>query len=285
MSSELELRLEGASSPAGEIRLADLAALAQSLQDLSLRVGRAFVDAEGPGRTPRAIEDLSQLRLRRIDGGSTRLTLALGPADVLDVEVTEAVELDRMFWEVIYGVGKDQRPEWVTGLVADSAAAFVSALQSAAPTVEVTMSPYEPVRIRTREIHRETWTSERQVADQESVVVTGLLEKVDLHSHAFRIRDDVGNTIELTQVPHDRAVATLIGSHITAMGHGVRNRSGRLTLEAPVIGSEQHPVHASRVPSAIPLSEILDASPGPSPAGAVELTDEEYAAFLEAIGS
>lgn len=279
MSSEVELTLEGASSPAGEIRLADLAALAQSLQELSLRIGRAFVDAEGPGRTPRAIEDLSQLRLRGIDKGSTRLTLARGPAGALDLELAESAALDRRFWEVIEAVGKDERPGWVTDLVADSAASFVEAVQSAAPTVEVIMSRYEPVRIRTQEIHPETWMREGPTADQETVVVTGRLEAVDLRSGRFRVVDDVAHRIGLDDVPEAEAVAHLINHRVRVVGSGIVGRDGQLkAVRQPTIIQESLPSSWFHRERADLTAEL--AKPGPTFGEGVELTDEEYAEFV-----
>lgn len=47
MSPELELRLIEASAPDGEIRLSDLAEIARTLQELSLRIGRQYADAGG----------------------------------------------------------------------------------------------------------------------------------------------------------------------------------------------------------------------------------------------
>ncbi len=280
MSTELELRLIGAASPAGEIRLADLAAIAASLHEISMRVGRAYIGTEGPGRTKQAIEELSQLRLRGVAPGSTRLTLARGPADTLDLELPAAAEIDTRFWEVIDGVARDQRPDWASDLIAESAAYFVEALQSAAPTVEVTMNSRRSVQIRTKEIHRETWIRERKVAQTEAVV-TGRLEAVDLRSGRFRVVDDVGHRIALDHVPAPTTAAHLINRRIRATGTGVLGQDGQLKeIDRPSIEEQFLPPSWTGHVASDLESEL--SKPGPDYDGGVEFTDEEFADFLAA---
>lgn len=280
MSTELELRLIGAASPAGEIRLADLVAIAASLQELSLRIGRSYLGGEGPGRARGAVEELTQLRLSEITSGSTRLILARGPAAALDFELAEEAELERRFWDVMDGVAKDQRPDGTSDLIADSAASFVAALQSVAPTVEVTMGSRRQVRIRTTEIHRETWIRERKVAQTEAVV-TGRLEAVDLRSGRFRVVDDVGHRIALDHVPAPTTAAHLINRRIRAIGTGVLGQDGQLKeIDRPSIEEQSLPPSWTGH-----VASDLDAElskPGPDYDGGVEFTDEEFADFLAA---
>ncbi len=286
MSTQFEVILLDATSPDGEIRLTDLAAIAQSFQELSLRIGRSRAESEGPGRTKRTIDEMTQLRLRSIEPGSTKLLLAQGPSDELELDLEDSREIAQMFWEVIDGVGADARPDWVSDLVADSAAGVVAALQSAAPVVVVTRDDREDIRIRTELIHRETWTTERLVRGEDSVLVSGTLEKVDLRSHDFRVRDDAGNAIELHDVSDPGTAAHLVGTHVTAAGIAVRNRAGRLSgLSGPEVQAEGDAVSRFRVPSSTSIAEILESAPGPDPDGGIELTDEEFAKFLESIGS
>lgn len=112
------------------------------------------------------------------------------------------------------------------------------------------------------------------------------MEKVDLHSHTFRIRDDVGHNIELGSVPNDREAAKLIGQYVIARGT-IERRRGRNPMVVTVssIQLDDDPLHSTGVPSVVPIDAILATAPGPDPRGAVELTDEEFAAFLQAIRS
>lgn len=281
MSTELQLRLIGATSPDGEIRLADLAAIAGSLQDLSLRIGRSYLGAEGPGRTKSSIEELSQLRLGGIAPGSTRLILTRGPTDTFDVELAEEAELERQFWAVLDGVGQDQRPDGTSDLVALSAAAFVDALKSAAPTVEVTLGTRPPVLIRTTEIHRETWLSEVDVTGAE-FVVTGRLEAVDLRNGRFRVVDDVGNRIALSQVPERTTAAQLINRRIQATGTGVLGSGGELKeIERPTIEEQVLPSSWTATVATNLADEL--SKPGPDYDGGVDFSDQEFAQFLAAM--
>jgi len=285
ISEELELRLVDADAPAGEIALADLVAIGQSLQELSLRITRDCVDASPLGRPTRVLDELSQMRLRGISDGSTRLLLSRGPAEALDFDLPVQATVDRRFDEIIHAMGEDRRPEWVSDSIADSVAEVLRALKAAAPVVELRTGAREPIRIQTKEIHRETWTSPRTSAG-DLVTVTGRLEKVDLRSHDFRIRDDVGNSIELNDVADDQAVASLIGRQVIARGIALLNRSRRVVgLTAPALRLDDNPLTHTKVLEDVPLSAILAAVPGPDPDGAVELTDDEFYSFLEAIRS
>lgn len=284
MSTELELRLIEASAPDGEIRLSDLAEIARTLQELSLRIGRHYADAAGPGRTHHTIEDLSQLRLSGLATGSTRLLVARGPTDALDLELPDARELDRRFWEVIDGIGHDRRPEWVTDLIAHSAAGFLTALRASAPRVVATMGDRRRVEIDARASRTATWMTAR-IAPGEQTVVAGRLEKVDLSSHAFRIRDDVGNTLALKDVPNDSTAARLIGARVLSSGTAIRNQSGQLTGVRAASVEADESMTSWRIPSAVPIGRLVASAPGPSADHALELTDEEFAAFLESARS
>lgn len=284
MSEELQLRLVEAEAPDGEIAVSDLVAIAQSLQEVSLRITRDCVDAEPLGRPPRVLDELSQLRLRGISKGSTRLVLARGPSGALDLDLPVLATVDQRFGEIIHAMGEDRRPEWVTDSIGDSVADLVRALKSAAPVVEARMGAREPIRIQTKEIHRETWTGAPKKG--ELMRVTGRLEKVDLRSHDFRIRDDVGNSIELKHVADDEAVAGLIGRQVAARGEAVHNQSGRVIgLTGPELRPDDSALTQARVPPTMPLSAILAAAPGLDPDGVVDLTDKEFEAFLDAARS
>lgn len=285
MAEDLEVRLVDAEAPDGEIAIADLVAIGQSFQELSLRIMRHCLDASPQGRPTRVLEELSQMRLRGISDGSTRLLISRGPAQALDLELSVQAEADLRFDDIIHAMAEDRRPEWVSDSTADSVAEVVKALKAAAPVVEARLGDREPIRIKTKAIYRETWTSPQQRAG-DLLAVRGRLEKVDLRSHDFRIRDDVGNSIELHEVAGDQAVASLIGRQVTARGETVLNRSGRVVgLTGPDLRLDDDPLTRTKVPEPVPLSATLAAVSGPNPDGAVRLTDQQFDSFLEAIRS
>ena len=120
----------------------------------------------------------------------------------------------------------------------------------------------------------------------DNVVVTGSLEMVDLRSHNFRIRDDAGNAIELQDVRDAHVAARLLGTDVTAAGRAVRDRTGLLrAVVGPEVAGEDETVSGLRVSPRMTIAALLDAEPGPAPDGGIDLTDAEFAAFLEATRS
>ncbi len=285
MTQEVELRLIDAPVPDGEIAVRDLAALSQALQELTTRIGREVVDAPGPGRTPKFMEEFAQLRLRGIQPGSTLLVFAKGPTDKLDVDTAEEQLADDRFWEIVRAISNDHRPDWVSELIAESASKFVEALQAAAPRAVLRASAREPVEITSAQIHAETWTSKHQPANA-AMTVKGRLEKVDLRSHEFRVRDDVGHGVHLKHVVDDVSAAKFVGQWVAATGRVTLSPAGGIVA---LEGAEIEPVDDPAAPyvnrKVSTLEVILASAPGPDPAGAIDLDEEEFAAFLKAATS
>ncbi len=285
MAMDIELRLIDAPAPDGEIVVKDLAALTTALQELTTRIGREVINTPGPGRTKQFMEEFAQLRLRGIEAGSTVLVFSKGPTDKLDIDLPEQKTADDRFWEIVRAIGEDQRPEWVTDLIAESAGRLVDALQAAAPKAVLRGPSRDEVGIESAHIHAETWTSKRL---QTGTVMTakGRLEKVDLRSHEFRVRDDVGQAVDLKHVEDDVTAAHLVGHWVVASGNGVLLPSGRLVaLYRATIQRVDDPAREHLEDAVVGLHEILSSAPGPDVDGGVDLTDEEFAAFLEAARS
>lgn len=285
MTSDLEFRLIGGPAPDGEIRLRDLGALTEALQEVSLRIGRDSINATGPGRTKQFMEEFTELRLSAITTGSTRLLLSRGPTDKLDVSLAEQRLVDDRFWELIAAVGGDARPDWVSELIAESAAKLVVALKNTAPQVEAS-SPGRPlVRIATAKIHSETWVAPRSHVTTERSAA-GLLEKVDLRTHDFRIRDDVGQGVDLRNVVNDVIAAQLVGQWVVARGVGVLHPSGQLiALDEVTIEQADDPAAPYLGNEVDSLDMILSSAPGPDINGGIDLTYDEFAEFLKAVRS
>jgi hypothetical protein len=281
MTTDLELRLIDAPAPKGEITARDLAALAVALQELSTRIGRDVVNTPGPGRTKQFMEEFAQLRLRAIESGSTILKFSKGPTDKLDIDLAEQKAADDRFWEVVGAIRDDKRPDWATDLIAESAAKLVTALRDAAPKVALSDSAHSAVEIESARIHVETWTSKR-VQTGTQMEARGRLEKVDLRSHEFRVRDDVGQAVDLKHVADDADAAQHVGKWVVAVGDGVLSSNRLVALDNVSITLVDDPAHGVTDEEILTLDQILDSAPGPNLSGGIDLSDDEFAAFLEA---
>lgn len=285
MIKQIELRLVDGSAPSGEIALKDLSGIAAALQELVTRLSREAADAAGPGRSKQYVEEFAELRLDGITAGSTLLTVSKGPTDKLDVEVPGLSDADDRLWDILLAIGADRRPAWASTLVAESAGKLAAALRGAAPTTVISSPDRADVHIDGTQIHVETWATNR-ASSVGSATAAGWLEKVDLHSHTFRIRDDVGNTVELRRVVDDHAAGRLVGQWVTAEGEATLSPAGRVVvLTHARVHETGDPAAAFLGSRVIPLDEILASAPGPDPNGGLDLTEEEWAAFLEAIRS
>ncbi|UNX55652.1 hypothetical protein MF406_05240 [Georgenia sp. TF02-10] len=281
MTRDLELRLVGASVPDGEIVVKDLAALTLALQELSTRIGRDIVNTPGPGRTKQFMEEFVQLRLCALEPGSTVLKFSRGPIGKLDVDLPQQKAADDRFWEIVEAIREDRRPDWVTDRVAESAARLVSALRETAPRATLRDSTHAAVQIDSSRIRVETWTSKR-VQTGTQMEARGRLEKIDLHSHEFRVRDDIGQAVDLKHVKDDKDAAKLVGRWVIATGRGIRASDRIVALDNASISPVDDPALDFENHEVLTIDEILASTPGPDPAGGIELTDDEFVAFLEA---
>jgi len=280
MTRDLELRLINAPAPDGEITVKDLAALSTALQELVTRIGREVVNTPGPGRSRQFMEEFAQLRLRGVERGSTVLTFSKGPIDKLDVELHEQTVADDRFWELVEAIRQDERPEWTTDLIAESAAKLVTALREAAPRATLSGSTHA-IEIESSRIHVETWMSKRVHTDIQ-MTATGRLEKVDLRSHEFRVRDDAGHGVELKQVQDDAVAAQFVGHWVTAMGEATLADGQLVALSRVSIHEVGDPARGLLHAPVASLDELLESAPGPEAGTGIDLSDEEFRVFLEA---
>lgn len=281
----IELTLVGAPVPNGEISARDLAALSGAWQELTTRIARDVVSASGPGRAKQFVEEFVELRLRAVEAGSTILRFAKGPVGKLDVDLPEEVVADDRFWEVLEGIAEDRRPDSVTELVAESAGRLLGSIKAAAPEAVFADPTRKVVRVLGEATHQETWALPRVQAEGVTSSL-GWLEKVDLRSHEFRLRDDVGNRVKLRRIVDDAAAAKLVGQWVAAEGQGVNDASGRVVaLENARIMAIPDPAAAYPGGRVVTIDEILASAPGPVIEDGIELTDDEFEAFLKAARS
>ena len=285
MTSEFELRLIDAAAPNGEIAAKDLSGLASALQELTVRIGRDVAQTPGPGRTKQYVEEFSQLRLRGLDAGSTVLQFAKGPANKLDVAIPEQELADNRFWEVIAGIADNRRPDWVSDLVADSANKLINALRAAAPRAELSSDFRSTIGITAAALQSEIWSPSGDRLGG-LTQIHGRLEKVDLRSHEFRVRDDVDQAVELRHVENDLAAGQLVGQWVVAEGQSVLQQSGRLVaLDNVRIHRTDDPAAAYLGRHVVPLDEILSTAPGADLGRGIGPTPSEFDEFLRAARS
>jgi hypothetical protein len=256
---------------------------------VTTRIARDLNGQSGPGRSTSTVEQVAQLRLEAIREGSTRLLLAAGE-DTLDIDSPlEAETLDRL-WQVLDGFEAGQRPAWVSQPVAEAALELATSL-AVARAVEIRgarggrMRP--SVHIVPRTLKRTVWAIESPPNLQGGVVVSGLLEAVDLRSRRFRVHDDVGNDIVLDEVSNPHAAAALIGQRVSAEGNGERGVRGQLVrVHGAVVWPAPVPTEwtqSGRVQTdPWTLAAALNA-PGPPPGGVPGVDDEEIEEFLASL--
>lgn len=281
MTQDLELRLIDAPVPNGEIVVKDLAALTTALQELSTRICREVVNTPGPGRSKQFMEEFAQLRLKAVEPGSTVLKFSKGPTDKLDVDLAEHSLAEDRFWEIVEAIRQDVRPGWATDLIVESVAKLAGALRDAAPRASLSDSAHSAVEIESSRINVETWTSNRMQTETQ-MTAKGRLEKVDLRSHEFRVRDDIGQSVDLKHVTDDVEAAHFVGQWVIATGEGIL-QSGRLVaLDNVSVARVDDPARELESDEVLTIDEILASAPGPDADGGIDLTDDEFDAFLEA---
>ncbi|UER53195.1 hypothetical protein HJG43_02620 [Kineosporiaceae bacterium SCSIO 59966] len=284
MATQFEFRLIGASAPDGELEADHLLAIVASLKEVATKIGRVETDAEPVGRAPKRTQRVAKLTIGLAPGSTTVLARRAGAGDgALDFDLADEQAFDEKFTALVESIGLDHRPSWVDDSLSLAAADLTAALQQAAPEVEFTAAGKVCRRFKTEATHRETWRVDTP-SSSESVTFTGRLFAVNLNTHRLQVQDDVGHHVALPKVSNDAEVSRLIGSYVTVTGAPERDASGRLTqIHDAAIAAAPDPLGGSVVPAAVSLDEILASAPGPDIDGGIELTDEEFTAFLEAV--
>lgn len=282
MSDQIEVRLQEMSTPPGEIALADLAAVAGRLQELSTRVSRWVADIEGPGRSPGMVEGAATLRLSAITQGSTILAISRGRHDALDFDLPFEDDVRTHFWEIIAALSTDTPPADTPISVRQSAVGLLDALERAAPRVTIERRGGATIEFRPAEQDRAAWHAPQMRVGPESVTLAGRLEMVDLRNRKFRIVDDVGNRITLDDVENAEAIAQLVGKRVAASGVPTYDKRERLlSITAPTIEPATVPTQWQSHTN--PTARFEPYITGPDPDGGVDFDDDEWADFLTAV--
>ncbi|MGH3565224.1 MAG: hypothetical protein ACRDRH_04170 [Pseudonocardia sp.] len=224
---ELALRLQGTGVEDGQLTFTGIHRITGALQLLATRIGRTLIGQEGPGRSPLAVENATELRLRGLLRGSTVLDVAVGEDQVLG-EGLEHQTVDQLF-ELFNGLATDTPPPWTTPAIGNAMVQVVDALTAVSERCELTSPGRIPVPVRPRSASRSVWpTEDGDTRTQADVSVSGRLDLVDLRRARFRIRDAVGNDIVLLEVANVDDAAQLVGQPVTALGEGDLGARGQI---------------------------------------------------------
>lgn len=111
--------------------------------------------------------------------------------------------------------------------------------------------------------------------------MSGRLDLVDLRRRRLRIRDAIGNDVQLDEVADLDAAGPLVGRQVTATGEAVLGSRGQVTT---LVGAriEQFVMPDWEAPQVPEISGLQQAQHDVS--GVDGIDEEEVAAFLDLIG-
>jgi hypothetical protein len=277
-----ELKFDGLDMPSGEISFTQLAALAASLQELVTRIGRQIDDRSGPGRTPVSLGRATEIRLTGVRKGSTKLDIEIGDPNTVDLpEETHEVVADR-FEDLFDGLTRNDAPPWADRLIGEAAASVVKSFSALGATgVSLRRIGHEGRlwSMDPRDLDPQAWEigSAPETLAPTEASASGRLEAVDLKANRFRIRDDLGQAINLVHVADAEEAGRLVGGRVVATGDGTRDAQGRLQS-----------IDGARVTAYEPRFSSIDDSrtyEGSLPDVDLGFSDEDLVTFLRSLDS
>jgi hypothetical protein len=282
--TQFEFRLIHGHAPPGQLDADSLLRIVKALKQTALEVARCQVDSSRRGRPSHDVDRLAQLNITMSEGSTVLTAERAHPHQTLGFDLEDEETFDARMGELMIGVANNHRPDWSNDAVARGAWSLACALSSAAPVVEVRAADRGET-FSCANLNERTWVAAPHGRPAEDVALIGLLEAVDLHSKRFRIRDSVGLAVALPNVEAAEQVAGLIGREVLVRGEPVYGDADLIT--------ELHNAEVEIAPEldktwlsaeSVPLTEILDRASVPPPGPISDLTDDEFGAFMEALG-
>lgn len=283
MTTNFDFHLFGAEAPEGELDADDLIALVESVQEIATRIGRIETNAERLGRAPRRTQRVARLTIGLSQGSTTMRVHRSGINDTLDFDSDEEEAFDEKFADLVESFGRNERPIWVGDSLSRATSRFIVALQNAARAVDFVVGGELRSSFETGRIQRDLWEV-AAVQGPEQIDFVGTLFSANLLTHRLQVEDFVGNRIPLPAVADDVEAGRLLGTVVRVTGTPEYDSIGQLSAirRASVVAAADSTDGLS-VAREVPLADILRSAPGPDPDGGLELSDEEFDAFLEAV--
>lgn len=283
MPMQFDFHLIGANAPEGELPAEQLLELVESVKELATKIGRVETRAEPVGRAPRRTLQVARLSIGLTAGSTTVRVRRAGVVDALDFESEEEQTIDADFMAVIEAVARNERPGWIGDSIARAAAHVVNALQASAQQVQFVVDGVTRAEFSTAAVDRSVWQAPLRAGNQEMTFV-GRLYSANLRTHRFAIQDALGARLELPAVNDDDFAGALLGREVVAVGMPEYDEFGLLVaLRHAAITLAPPAIKDGGVPGAVPLERILGSSTGADGETGIELTDEEFASFLNAV--
>jgi hypothetical protein len=240
----LHLRLSGENVRDGEIRLADLAKVADQTQRVVTRIARGMIDDRRPGPIPQNVAGATTLFLIGLGNGSTILDMALSsraqdalsaegmPIELGEMALTALAESLEILSEdesvAVLPVGIDNKAvedidQWLGALRAYHRVAIYVELGHSSFQAEIV-----PRHAR-KTLQNATSQPTMPYVSADHQALTGRLYALNLRTGTFRIEDDAGHSISLT-VPEDMRseAAQLINTRVRAIGKASLDERHRL---------------------------------------------------------
>lgn len=296
----LRLRLDTDSGPQGEIRLAELAKVADQTQRIITHIAQRLVGDTITGRATTNIASATTLSLVGLRSGSTVLEIALPPIDD-DVLQAEDMPVD---------IGQMALSLFAQGLCIlaedDSAPALPLGIdERVVQDIErwlTTLRPYQTVDVEAHVDGERTWAHiSPRVARQalrraegppdvpyvsaHHQALTGQLYALNLRTGTFKIEDGLGHSIPLVVPEHVRGDASqFIGRRVRVIGSATLDERHR--LQSFVVSSlEETPEHFFRQSEFFDRHELIIPPRGVAnselDSGVIpDLSDDEITQFM-----
>lgn len=242
--SSIRFHLLGAAYPDGEIPLTQLARIAEHAQSVVTRIARIEAGQGSAGRTRQPIADGTRLMLVGLAAGSTQLVIAAPERDPqLPLGRGHDELVDRALVELTEALAQAAQRSSLSDRFDPSTrrhlADFLDALSDAAPEVEIStrISAQTPTALRfsPSEARENLEIADPDPKSPPSVtVVEGVLYSANLHTHHYRIEDDLGSSIQLSGGALDSmTIGNHLGRRVRVEGLAERDHHGRVITMKP----------------------------------------------------
>jgi len=277
----------------GAIPLAELAKIAQHVQDAVDRLARGLSGKDGPGRPPEELRRLSKLEAVGIEAGSAVLQIE-APHDMeefpLDFAQPDAgVQAVGVFVASLAALSEgEDPPESVSGSAQRAIHSFLRAVEHH-ESVTVT-SDADGVTARAHFVPRLVKTPGHLEPVEEpgsTVQVVGRLYSVNLDKHSYRVRDEFGRSQHFTlddDLDQRQIARSLLGETVMVTAKSLADRAGEPMQATAVSRVESPPSAEYRSWDALAAMEAAEPVESIDDLAIPDLDDAEIDAFWRAVG-